>query len=219
MVDLAIVAIVLIGALIGFRKGFVVPLVGAGGALATMAMLYAGPFNGALPSGAVGLGASAIALAIGATLFTKLGMVAVGIVHRFGFLRRFDQVLGIPLGMATAGITLYVAVVATVVVDGWLAPLHGKVEIGTKEIAALQAVVKANPVLGMFADPNTLQSLAQSAAKAPVTADQLAQVDAALGFYEKTVRPELLQSRIAPILLALGHNLPLVGREATFPAR
>jgi len=35
-----------------------------------------------------------------------------------------DKVAGIPLGAGTAALTLYVALVGTVVLDGWLAPLH-----------------------------------------------------------------------------------------------
>ncbi|HKC92211.1 MAG TPA: hypothetical protein VKE23_12885, partial [Candidatus Limnocylindria bacterium] len=69
----------------------------------------------------------------------------VGIVHRVGILKRFDKVLGIPLGMATAAVTLYVAVLGTLVLDAWLDPLHGKTAFGPQEIAALQSVAGANP--------------------------------------------------------------------------
>src|SRR5437867_11265536 len=117
MVDIAIVAFVLVGAIVGFRKGFVVPLAAAGGALLTLAVLYAGPLTGALPTGTAGLGVGAVALFVGGTLFTTVASFVVGIVHRVGILKRFDKVLGIPLGMATAAVTLYVAVLATPVLD------------------------------------------------------------------------------------------------------
>src|SRR5918999_3684117 len=98
MADLAIVAFVLLGALIGFRKGFVVPLVAQGGAILTLAALYAGPLTGALPAGTAGLGAGAIAIAVGATAFGTVAAFVVGLIHRFGALKRFDKILGIPLG-------------------------------------------------------------------------------------------------------------------------
>ena len=91
MADIAIVALILLGAVIGFSKGFVLPLVAAGGALFTMAFLFAGPANGALPSGTAGLGVGAIALGVGATLFARVGMMIAGLIHRFGFLQRFAQ--------------------------------------------------------------------------------------------------------------------------------
>src|SRR5256712_11269642 len=120
MLDIAIVAFILLGAVVGFGRGFVVPLAAAGGALLTLSVLYAGPLTGALPTGTVGLGVGAIALFVGGTLFTTVATFVVGIVHRVGFARRFDKVLGIPLGMATAAVTLYVAVTATLLLDGLL---------------------------------------------------------------------------------------------------
>ena len=218
MADLAIVAFVLVGAVIGFSKGFVLPLVAAGGALITTTFLLTGPWSGSLPSGSVGLGAGAIALGLGATLFARIGMVVLALVHRFGFLTKVDKMLGVPIGMATATVTLYVALLGTLTLDAWLDPLHGKATIGAQEIAAIQTLAKANPALAMFADPTMLQTLLQVAAKGPVSSAQVAKVDAALGFYEQQVRPELLQSRIVPVLLALGERLPFIGRPATLPA-
>ena len=220
MADIAIVALMLLGALIGFSKGFVLPLVAAGGALFTMAFFFAGPFNGSLPSGTVGLGAGAIALGLGATIFARVGMFMVGLIHRFGLLKKVDKVLGIPIGMATAAVGLYVALLGTLTVDAWLDPLHGKAAIGTEEIAAIQTLAKANPTLSVFASPVMLQTLLESAAaKGPVSSEQLSQADAALGFYEQKVRPELLQSRIVPVVLAIGEKLPFIGRAATLPTR
>jgi hypothetical protein len=217
--DVAIVAFILLGAVIGFSRGFLIPLVTVGGALLTMAFLFAGPFNGALPSGAVGLGASAIALGLGATLFARVATTVVGLVHRFGLLKRVDKVLGIPIGMATAAVALYIALLGTLTLDAWLDPLHGKAAIGTQEIAALEMLAKANPALSVFASPTMLQTLLESAAaKGPLSSDQLSQADAPLGFYEQKVRPELLQSRFVPVILAIGERLPVIGRPAKLPA-
>jgi hypothetical protein len=218
--DIVIVAFILLGALIGFSKGFVIPLLAVGGAVFGIALLFTGPFSGSIPSGTAGLGAGAIALGIGAMLFTRVGMFLVGLIHRFGLLKRVDKVLGIPIGMATAAIALYVALLGTLTVDAWLDPIHGKAAIGTQEIAALQTLAKANPTLSVFANPTMLQALLESAAaKGPVSGDQLSQADAALGFYEQKVRPELLQSRIVPIVLSVGEKLPVIGRPATLPSR
>jgi hypothetical protein len=219
MADIAIVIFILLGAVIGFSKGFVLPLVAAGGALFTIALLLAGPANGALPSGTAGLGVSAIALGVGAMLFARVGMVIAGLIHRFGFLEKIDRVLGIPIGMATAAIALYVALLGTLTLDAWLDPLHGKAAIGTQEIAALQTIAKANPTLSVFVNPTMLQALLESAAaKGPLSGDQLSQADSALGFYEEKVRPELLVSKLVPVVLAVGEKLPVIGRPAALPS-
>src|SRR5205823_3530554 len=38
-------------------------------------------------------------------------------------------------------------------------------------------------------------------------------------FHEQKVRPELLQSQIVPVLLAIGEKVPFIGRPATLPTR
>jgi hypothetical protein len=147
-----------------------------------------------------------------------VGMFAVGLIHRFGLLKKVDRVLGIPIGMATAAVALYVALLGTLTLDAWLDPLHGKAAIGTQEIAALQTIAKANPTLSVFASPTMLQALLESvAAKGPLSDDQFSQADTALGFYEQKVRPELLASKIVPVILAIGEKLPVIGRPATLP--
>ena len=219
MADIAIVGFILLGAVIGFSKGFVLPLVAAGGALFSIAFLFAGPFNGSVPSGSIGLGAGALALGLGATLFARIGMFVAGLIHRFGFLQKIDKVLGIPIGVATAAVVLYVALLGTLTLDAWLDPLHGKAALETQDIAALQTIAKANPTLAVFASPTMLQGLLESAAKGPLSTDQVSQADAALGLYEQKIRPELLDSKIVPVILAIGEKLPFIGRPATLPTR
>lgn len=217
MADLVILGAVLFGALAGWRKGFVLPLIALGGALLSIAALYAGPLNGIVPSGTAGLGLGAAALFIGGAVLGRVGGVLVGLVYRFQILRRIDKVVGIPLGATTATVAVYVAILGTLALDGWLSPLHGKATIEVQDVSAIQALAAANPSLGIFADPAVLQAMATAATSSPVAADQLAKFDATLAFYEQTVRPELLQSRIIPVLLMLGESLPLIGRHAELP--
>jgi hypothetical protein len=218
MADLVIVGALVFGAIAGWRKGFVLPLIALGGALLSIAALYAGPLNGIVPSGTAGLGLGAVALFLGGAILGRVGGVLVGLVYKVPALRRFDQIIGIPLGAVTAAVAVYVGVLGTLALDGWLSPLHGKATIDVQDIAAVQALAAANPSLGMFADPAVLKAMATAATSSPVAADQLAKFDATLAFYEQTVRPELLQSRIVPVLLVVGESLPFIGRHAELPA-
>jgi hypothetical protein len=217
MADLVIIGVVLFGALAGWRKGFVLPLIAVGGALLSIAALYTGPLNGMVPTGTVGLGLGLVALFIGGAILGRVGGALVSLVYKVQLLRRIDKVIGIPLGAVTATVAVYVGLLGTLAVDGWLAPLHGKATIELKDISAIQALAAANPALGIFADPAVLQALATAATSSPVAADQLAKFDATLAFYEQTIRPELLQSRIVPVLLVMGESFPLIGRHAELP--
>ena len=219
MVDIAIVIAVAAGAFAGWRKGFVVPLVVQAGALVSLAALYAGPFQSSVPSGLSGIGIGVGAVVLASSLLGAIGGMLIRLVYHFGVLKRLDKVAGIPLGAATAAVTLYVVLVGTVVVDGWLGPLHGGLAIGPEQLASVQKLAALNPALSMFADPTTLNELVTVAAKAPIPADQLAKYDAALGFYESSVRPALLSSKIAPAMLALGEHLPIVGQHLDFPTK
>ena len=219
MVDLAIIAAVTLGAFAGWKKGFIIPLVVQAGALLGMAAVYAGPLKGSVPAGISGIGLGMGALFLGSTVLGTVGNVLVGIIHRFGILKKFDQVAGVPLGAATAMLTLYVALVGVVTVDGWLAPLHGGLAVGPTQIAAVQKLAALNPTLGAFADPTTLNALIGAATKAPIPTDQIAQYDAALGVYENNVRPSLVGSKLAPLLLGAGEGLPVIGQHVDFPTK
>jgi hypothetical protein len=217
--DVAIVIALAAGAFAGWRKGFIVPLVVQAGALVSLAALYAGPLQGAVPSGAAGLGLGVGAVVIGSSIVGFVGGFLMRIVYRFGVLQRLDKVAGIPLGVATATITLYVALVGVTVLDGWLGPLHGTATIGPQQLAAIQKLASVNPTFSAFADPTMLNSIVAVAAKAPIPPDQLSKYDAALGFYESTVRPAMLTSRIAPAILAVGEHLPVIGQHVDFPTK
>jgi hypothetical protein len=219
MVDLAIVIALAAGAFAGWRKGFIVPLVVQAGALLSLATLYAGPLRGNVPSGAAGLGLGIGAVVLGSSILGAIGGIFIRLVYRFGVLKRMDKVAGVPLGAATAAITLYVALVGTVALDGWLAPLHGTLAIGPQQLAAVEKLAAVNPTFSAFADPTMLNSIAAAAQAAPIPTEQLAKYDAALGFYETSVRPALLSSKIAPAILTLGEHLPVIGQHVVFPTK
>ena len=219
MVDVAIALAIVLGAVAGWRKGFVVPLVAQAGALLGLATLFAGPLSSAIPTGTLGLLAGFGALAVGGSVLGAVASFLTGLVYRFTAVRRVDQVLGIPLGAVTAAISMYVALLATLTLDGWLDPLHRTSVLNAKDIQALQQIVAANPAAGAFADPAALQALAATAARAPVQVDDLGKYAAVLAFYEKMLRPQLLASRLAPLLLAVGEPLPVIGRHVDFPTR
>ncbi len=217
MVDFAIALAIVIGAFAGWRKGFIVPLVAQAGALLGLATLYAGPLSGAVPSGNAGLLAGGAALFGGGVLLASVGSFLTALLYRF--VHRADQVLGVPLGAATAAVTVYVALLATLTLDAWLDPIHRGSVINAKDVQMLQAVVAANPAAGAFADPSSLQALATGAARATVRRDDLGRYDPILAVYENGLRPQLLASRFAPSFVAVGERLPVIGRHVDFPTR
>src|SRR5258708_2059376 len=124
MIDVAIAGALAAVAVAGVRKGCIVPLIVQAGAVVSLAAVYAGPLRGSVPSGAAGMGMGIGAVVLGSSILGAVGGMLIRLVYRFGFLQRFDKVAGIPLGAATAAVTLYVALLWTIALDGWLSPLH-----------------------------------------------------------------------------------------------
>jgi len=219
VLDLGIAAVVLLAAFAGWRKGFIAPLFTVALSLLILYALYAGPGMGVLPSGGVGLGLGVLVIGLAGMFVGRLGGALASLVHRVGVLRIADQVLGVPLGALTALVAVYLVLVAIVSFDNALAPFHGKATVDQATVAALRAALAANPQLTVMVDPSTLDALAAQVAKQAIPADQLATFDRTLASYEGTVRPALLASVSAPILLAVGEHLPYIGRHVEFPTK
>ena len=219
MFDVLIAAAVLFSAFAGWRKGFLAPLLAIGLSLLGLYAIYAGPGAGMVPAGNAGLGLGVVVVGLASTLVMRIGGPMVALVHRVGLLRRTDRVLGIPLGALTGAVAAYVALVAIVSFDNAIAPFHGKATVDQATVAAMRASVAANPQFAVMVDPSMLDAMATQVAKSAIPADQLATFDQTLAFYETTVRPALLTSVAAPILLSIGERLPFVGRHTEFPAK
>lgn len=219
MIDLIIVAAVFLGAFAGWRRGFIIPLVAATGALVGLYAFYAGPGAGMVPTGTAGIGLGVGLMVIAGTVVGRVGSAIASVVHRSAPLRRVDQGLGIPLGALTALVSVYVPLVALVTFDTFLAPFHGAVTVDAAAVAAVRAAVTANPQFRVLVSPEMLDEMAASVAKTAIPRDQLASFDQALGLYENELRPQLLQSILAPLVLAVGERAPVIGRHVDFPTK
>ena len=214
MADLAIVAVLAYAAFVGLRRGFVVPMVTQFGTLSLFAALLtirAGP----IPLAGV---FAAIGVMSGGMAFTRVGNVVASYVHQFKRTEHFDMMLGAPLGIVTASVTLYVVLAAVFIGDAWLEPLR-RGQITQEDIAALEAEARDNAALGSLLNPDQMMALERSAADGPVSSDEFLRYDSAVSFFEYRIRPMLVESRITPVLLLIGEKLPVVGRHVTFPAR
>ncbi len=218
-IDLVVLVVVALGAFAGWRRGFVMPLIAVGTGLVALYALYAGPGASMVPSGTAGIGLGVLVITLAGTLIGRIGGMLVSLVHRFGILKAADHTLGVPLGAATALVTVYIGLVALVSFDAVLAPIHGKVTVDQAAVAAMRAALAANPQFGVMVDSATLDEMATQVAKSAIPADQLSTIDSTLAFYENDVRPQLLASSLAPMILTVGKYAPFIGRQVQFPTQ
>src|SRR6266545_83768 len=101
VLDVALVGATLAGALAGWRRGFVMPIIATAGVVLGLSTLYAGPGASFVPAGAAGLGLGAAVVGIAGGFVLRIGSAIASVVHRVGLLRAADNVLGLPLGAAT----------------------------------------------------------------------------------------------------------------------
>ncbi|HEY6958248.1 MAG TPA: hypothetical protein VI814_05460 [Candidatus Limnocylindria bacterium] len=219
MFDLVVVGAVALGAFAGWRRGFVTPLIAVAASLVGLYTLYAGPGQSLVPGGTAGIGLGVIVVTILGGFVLRFASMLVGVVHRVSVLKAGDHVLGVPLGAATALVSVYVALVAVVSFDGLLAPFHGKPTIDEAAVAALKTALAANPQYGVMIDQGTLDAMAAQVTTSAIPADQVAKFDQTLALYEDDVRPALLHSALAPVILGVGEHVPFIGRHVTFPTQ
>lgn len=219
MFDLVVVGAVALGAFAGWRRGFVTPLIAVAASLVGLYTLYAGPGQSLVPGGTAGIGLGVIVVTILGGFVLRFASMLVGVVHRVSVLKAGDHVLGVPLGAATALVSVYVALVAVVSFDGLLAPFHGKPTIDEAAVAALKTALAANPQYGVMIDQGTLDAMAAQVTTSAIPADQVAKFDQTLAYYEADVRPQLLHSAFAPVILGLGEHAPLIGRHVSYPTQ
>ena len=219
MFDIAILAIVGVAAVAGWRKGFVAPLFAVALSVLGLYALYNGPGAGIVPSGTLGLGLGVLVVGFVASVVGRVGGMLVSVVHRVGLLRAADRTLGVPLGALTGLVAVYLALVAVVSFDTLLAPFHGKPTVDQAAVAALKVALDANPQFAVMIDPGMVDAMASQVAKAAIPADQIEKFDQTLAYYETTVRPHLISSALAPIILAVGERAPFLGRHIVFPEK
>jgi uncharacterized membrane protein required for colicin V production len=219
MFDLAVAAVVLVSAFAGWRKGFIAPLFAIALSLLGLYAIYAGPGAGVVPSGTAGLGLGVVVVGVASSFVMRIGGAFTSLVHRVSVLKAADHVLGLPLGIVTGLVAVYLGLTAVVSFDNLLAPFHGKPTVDQTAVAAMRAAVAANPQFSVMLDPATLDAMATQVAKSAIPAEQLATFDQTLAFYETTARPALVASVSAPIILSVGEHLPFLGRHVDFPTR
>jgi len=219
MFDITILAIVGIAAVAGWRKGFVAPLFAVALSVLGLYALYNGPGAGLVPTGTIGLGLGVLVVGFVASVVGRVAGMLVSLVHRVGLLRAADHTLGLPLGALTGLVAVYLALVAVVSFDNLLAPFHGKLTVDQAAVAALKVALDANPQFAVMIDPGMVDAMAMQVAKAAIPADQIQKFDQTLGYYETTVRPQLISSALAPVILAVGERAPFLGRHIVFPEK
>lgn len=218
LVDLAIVAVIGLGIYIGWRNGLVGPLLAEGAFLIGYLIVSRNPSLAALvpPSiprpFAVLLLPAAVGIAVGI-----VGRMLFQTFFRLPLTRQVDKVLGAAANGGLAFVIVYVVLLGFIGASTVLDPLVQARSVQSSQVAAMRVLLAENPQAATLVPSGELSELASVSAVRPVPIAQLGQYAQVIDYYERTLRPQLATSQLAPLVLRYGARLPIIGRHATLP--
>ena len=218
LVDLAIVVVIGLGILVGWKNGLIGPLLAEG------AFLFAYWIVSTHPSLVSVIPASVPRPLATLLLPIALGLV-VGFVGRMVFMsffrlpltRTLDKLLGAAANGGLAFVIVYVVLLGLAGAGTVLDPLTRVSSIQPSQVTAMQMLLAANPAVAGFVPSGELGQLAAVSSLHPVAFGQLGQYAQVINYYEHTLRPQLATSRLAPLVVQYGARLPIIGRHVTLP--
>ena len=216
LLDLALVAILALGLYLGFRRGLIRPLISQVGSILVLVILVRDPslLDHVVPASVPRFLAVGLILLLTGIVVGLVARIVARALYAVPLVAPLDKVAGVAFNAVFTFVILYLLLSALVTLDGVLQPIHRFAQLGPAQIAQLQQNLARYPGAALFIDRNKVQSL-QAAGTVPVA--NLGQYDAWLGFYENSVRPQLVGSTLGPLLLRLGEKLPIVGHHQSYP--
>jgi uncharacterized membrane protein required for colicin V production len=218
LVDLAIVVVIGLGVLIGWRNGLVGPLLAEGTFLLSYWVVATHPsLVSIVPTGiprplAVLLLPAALGLVAG-----FVGRAVFMSFFRLPFTRSVDKLLGAVANGGLAFVIVYVVLLGMIGAGTVLDPLAKVRSIQPSQVTAMQMLLAENPQVAGFVPSGELGQLAAVSSVHPVALAQLGQYAQVINYYENTLRPQLATSRLAPLVIQYGARLPIIGRHVTLP--
>src|SRR5216683_3243995 len=218
LVDVAIVAVIGLGILIGWKKGLIGPLLAEGTFLFSYWIVSTHPGLAAIVPSSVPRPLAMLLLPV------ALGLV-VGFVGRMVFMSLFrlpltrglDKILGAAANGGLAFVIAYVVLLGLAGAGTVLDPLTKVATLRAPQVAAMQMLLAQNPQVAGFVPSGELGQLAAISSVHPVAFGQLGQYAQVISYYENTLRPQLATSRLAPLVIQYGAHLPIIGRHVTLP--
>ena len=218
VVDVGIVLVIGAGVLIGWRKGLIGPLLAEGAFLASYWVVSTDPALVRLVPNEVPRPLAPFVLPlILALLIGFIGRMVFEAIFHLPLTRQLDKVVGAAVNGGVALVIAYSILLALVSAGKVLDPLGKAAAIRGPQVAAMQSLLAANPQAAIVVPGGELSRLSTMTDIAPVPLAALGQYASVINFYERTLRPDLKTSKLAPLVLKWGASLPLIGHLVELP--
>jgi hypothetical protein len=126
---------------------------------------------------------------------------------------RWDPLLGVGLQVATASLVAYLVVGTLADAEAAVRPLLRDVgTVSVRQVNAFATASQRNPLLLALTTSADLSHDRAAAAGHALTLPRLEERHPWLRWYLEEIRPALLTSRLAPVVIRYGDRIPWVGR-------
>ena len=214
-IDVIVVLVLMLALFIGYQKGVIQPLMAEIFFFGTLLVIFR--FHDQYTSEMQKIAHLNAVLSIFVAIILAIVMGAVGgaiggAFHRVESIRGIDGLLGIFVHIAVTLVVVYLAISALVVLDNAFEPTVKSATLTVAQVAQLESWIQSNPITAAMVSKQDLKALKDAAAGASG-----AHIDAVQGIhqlqqiYTSFLQPQLHGSRSVPIILSLGHHLPVIG--------
>src|ERR1700682_3519020 len=218
LIDVAIVVVIGLGILMGWPSALMERLLAEGRFLLSYWIVSTHPGLAALVPSSVPRPLAVLILPIALGLVVAfVGRMVFMSFFRLPLTRSLDKILGAVANGGLAFVIVYVVLLGLAGAGTVLDPLTKVWSIQPSQVAAMQMLLAENPQVAGFVPSGELGQLATVASTHPVGLAQLGQYAQVINYYERTLRPALAPSQLAPVVLRYGERLPIIGRSAKLP--
>lgn len=135
-----------------------------------------------------------------------------GFVRRLRQVRGPDGLVGFLLQAAVAVLASYWVLSGLVVLDRAFAPVNSLPRVDTAQVSTMNRLLLSNSMTSRLVDHAELRRLAAAAAKTGgARLDSAAELHQVQSIYEDFLRPQLVSSRLARTVMAIGQRAPRSG--------
>ncbi len=214
IIDLAVLIVLVLALILGYQRGVIQPLMSEIFFFGTLLIIFRfhDQYTNEMLKFHISAVLSVFAAIILAIIMGAIGGAIGGAFHRIEQIRGVDGLLGIFVHVAVALIILYLAISALVTLDNAFQPTLKSASLTLKQVNQLESSILSNPITSAMVSKQDLQALKDAAAKpSGAHIDSIAGLHQLQQIYTDFLQPQLHGSRSAPIILSIGHHLPVIG--------
>jgi uncharacterized membrane protein required for colicin V production len=216
IIDIIVALLLIVALIVGYQRGVIQPLMAEIFFFGTLLVVfrfhdqYTTEMQKVLHLNAV---LSVFVALIIAVILGAVGGAIGGAFHRMEAIRGVDGLLGIFVHGAVTFVVIYLAVSALVTLDNSFEPALRTASLTLAQVNQLESEILSNPITAAMVSKSDLAALKTAATKSSgAHLDSVAGIHQLQQIYSDFVQPQLHGSRTAPVILSIGHHVPVIGR-------